>query len=266
MHRLRAVTRGVPLACLLLWAGVSVPETSAQVRTEQLTLLAADSVSVFATLHEPAAAGQHPLIMLFHQGGGSGEAEYAPIWPRLVEDGYAVIISDQRRGGDRFGEPNRTVNALGHNDTPYCDVYPDLEAVLKWAVGTGRYDQIVAWGSSYSATLVLRLAAEHPEAIDGVLSFSPASGGPMTCSPVDYAAEVPVPVAVFRPEREAAIESVAADLESFRAQGHTVFVSVPGSHGSSMLVERRAGGPTDRTWEVVQAHLKRIRASADGRG
>jgi len=243
---------------VVLLTGALGSDASAQIRTEQVTLLAADSVSVFATLHEPAAAGQHPLILLFHQGGGSGEAEYAPIWPRLVDAGYAVLITDQRRGGDRFGEANRTVDALGHNDTPYCDVYPDVEAALDWAMSAGRYSQIIAWGSSYSATLVLRLAAEHPDTIHGVLSFSPASGGPMTCSPVDYAAEITVPVALFRPEREAAIESVAADLESFRAQGHTVFVSVPGSHGSSMLVERRVGASTENTWEVVWAHLKRI--------
>lgn len=253
----RAIGRSA-LVCLLMAALLPVFDASAQVRTEQLTLLAADSVTVFATLHEPAAAGQHPLILLFHQGGGSGEAEYAPIWPRLVDAGYAVLITDQRSGGDRFGEPNRTVEALGHSDTPYCDVYPDLEAALDWATSAARFDTIIAWGSSYSATLVLRLAAEHPDTIDGVLSFSPASGGPMTCSPDEYAAMVKAPVAVFRPEREAAIETVAADLESFRAQGHTVFVSVPGSHGSSMLVDSRVGASTEDTWEVVWTHLKRI--------
>lgn len=245
--------------CVLSGQSLLVPTARAQVQTESFTLITADSVTVFTTLHEPSGDDVHPLVLLFHQGGGSGPAEYAPIWPSLVDAGFAVLIADQRRGGDLFGEANRTVEALGHNDTPYCDVYPDLEAALSWAAGRGRYETILAWGSSYSATLAIRLAAEHPETVDGVLSFSPAAGGPMTCSPTDYAASVNVPMVIFRPEREAAFESVAADLEAYRALGHTVHVSIPGAHGSSMLVRERVGASTENTWQVVWAYLDRMR-------
>ncbi|HKI83279.1 MAG TPA: alpha/beta fold hydrolase, partial [Candidatus Krumholzibacteria bacterium] len=156
---------------------------------QELRFTAADGVTVYAEVHWLQDDHQGPLILLFHQAGASERGEYGPIIPRLLERGFSVLAVDQRSGGDRFGGTNRTVQNLSEQrEYSYCDAYPDLEAALAWAIEHDEHGPIIAWGSSYSAGLVFRLAAEHPEELSGVLAFSPASGPAMgDCSPEHYA-------------------------------------------------------------------------------
>ena len=56
----------------------------------------------------------------------------------------------------------------------YCDVYPDLEAALAFALEEAGVSQVIIWGSSYSASLVYRLAAEHPNEVSALVAASPA--------------------------------------------------------------------------------------------
>ncbi len=63
------------------------------------TATTADGFTIYGRLHRPKTMidGQNivvestPLILAFHQGGASGEAEYAPIIPRLLAEGFAVM-------------------------------------------------------------------------------------------------------------------------------------------------------------------------------
>jgi len=96
--------------------------------------------------------------MLFHQAG-SNAAEYSPIVPKLVALGFDTLAVDSRSGGRMFDRNNRTVMALGRAQ-PFDAAYADLEAALTWSRQAG-YPGAVAWGSSYTAALVFRLAAEH---------------------------------------------------------------------------------------------------------
>jgi pimeloyl-ACP methyl ester carboxylesterase len=57
--------------------------------------------------------------------------------------------------------------------TGYLDAYADLEAALDYARKQLGAARVVVWGSSYSASLVFRLAAEHREEVSAVLAFSP---------------------------------------------------------------------------------------------
>lgn len=75
------------------------------------------------------------------------------------------------------------------------------------------------------------------------------------CQPRQYAAQITIPALMIRPEREAAIETVADDLTAFTEMGHQVYVSPGGSHGSSILVEERTGTPTTEAWERVLSFL-----------
>ena len=77
---------------------------------ESLTLTTSDGFTVFGYLHRPEnkntpdSSGTQ-LILAFHQGGASGEAEYAPIIPKLLKEGFAVMTIDQRRGGSKLDSP-----------------------------------------------------------------------------------------------------------------------------------------------------------------
>jgi pimeloyl-ACP methyl ester carboxylesterase len=48
-----------------------------------------------------------------------------------------------------------------------------MEEALAWARSSGNNGKVLLWGSSYSAALVLVLAAEHHDEVGGVLGFSP---------------------------------------------------------------------------------------------
>ncbi len=219
---------------------------------------AADGVEVFADLHRAEAGVDAPLIILFHQAGGSARGEYGPIIPRLVATGYHVLAIDQRSGGDRFELPNRTAAGV-EAEVGYCDAYPDLEAALVYAASTDLSGPRVVWGSSYSAGLVFKLGAEHAAEIAAVLGFSPASGEPMAaCNPADALPGLEAPTLALRPSKEAENEAVQAQIEIFKAAGVEVYIADPGTHGSSMLVPERAGGDTEPTWEVVLAFLARV--------
>ncbi|GAB5535601.1 MAG: hypothetical protein Rubg2KO_18500 [Rubricoccaceae bacterium] len=216
---------------------------------------AADGVTLYGDLYLGPEGKAGPLILAFHQGGGDARGEYGTIAPRLVQLGYSVLAIDQRSGGDRLGGLNRTVEALGES-APMCDAYLDLEATLRYVIGDGFTGLRVAWGSSYSASHVVRLATEYADDLDGVLAFSPASGGPMAdCHPNDRIPNVEIPLLALRPAAEMEIESAAAQLALFQDSSHQTFVSTPGTHGASMLNPDRVEGDVEATWAVVSRFL-----------
>ena len=233
-----------------------IQSVRAQDADRSFTLETEDGITIYGDLYEPENVKRPPLILAFHQAGGDGRGEYAPIVPRLVSKGYAVMTIDQRSGGDSFGGVNRTMTQLGNAKYSYCEAYPDLEATLEYARRQG-FGRIIVWGSSYSAALVIRLGADHPETVDRVLAFSPASGDAMgDCGPIEPASRLNVPALMLRPAREAAMSTVAADLKTYRDQGHATYISEGGSHGSSILIEDRGGEATEMTWIRVLEFLK----------
>lgn len=238
------------VACLSL---LSFPLSA----TESITFETDDEVTIYGELYRADVDTNAPMILLFHQGGGDARGEYGPIVPRLNEAGYHAIAIDQRRGGDRFGQSNRTVEGLIDAEYGYCDAYPDLKATLSKVRELGFEGPLVAWGSSYSAALVFRLAAEYPEDIAAVLAFSPGSSGPLAdCPPKLYSADLEMPVLALRPISEMEAPSVPPQLERLRSEGHSTYVADPGVHGSSMLVSERVGAETDQTWSAVLAFIE----------
>ena len=226
--------------------------------TTEISFTTSDGVTVFGEVYRAdGVPDSAPLILLFHQGGGDSRGEYTPLVPRLLDAGYNLVAIDQRRGGDRFDGVNRTLEAAGDTEYSYCDVMPDLEGALAFARSEGLTGPTAAWGSSYSAALIFKLAADHPEEIDAVIAFSAASGEPMAgCTPETYSAAVTQPVLALRPAREMEVPSVPRQMALFREQGHRTYVADPGVHGSSMLNADRVGAPTDETWAVVLQFLE----------
>jgi pimeloyl-ACP methyl ester carboxylesterase len=224
----------------------------------QFQITTSDSLNIFGDLYIANPEGL--TIILFHQGGSNARGEYEPIINRLQKEGYNILAIDQRRGGQTYGSFNRTVAKLKANSYSYCDSYPDLEATLVFAneskVIKGKK---VIWGSSYSASLAVQLANKNIESVSGVLAFSPASGGPMAeCKPDPYIEDLEMPVLLLRPESEMEIESVQAQFRLFDQLGHQTYVAETGTHGSSMLVEERAGGNVEKNWETVLEFLSAI--------
>jgi len=127
---------------------------------------ASDGAELIVNVDQPPANARG-VILLFHQAKASS-SEYVLIAPRLVEMGFVTVAVDQRSGGDTMGV-NQTVRNRG-GSTSYLEAYPDFEGALAYAKDFRL--PIVAWGSSYSASMVFKLAAEHPE-VAAAVAFSP---------------------------------------------------------------------------------------------
>lgn len=225
----------------------------------------ADGATLYADLYRSAAPEPHGLMLLLHQGGSSGRAEYRNVIPRLLQSGWDALAVDLREGGGVHGGLNRTVQALPSVWAGgYCGVYPDVEAALDEALGHAGGRPVVVVGSSYSGALGLQLAGRRTGDLAGVAAFSPASAGPLAdCLGRSFTAGVDLPILVVRPENEAAMETVQEQLAALAVQGHRTFVARPGVHGASMLDPLRVSN-AEETWDVFEEWLENIRAGRDG--
>ena len=198
--------------------------TLAQAKGNEISFETDDGVTVYGEVYKSADAPMSaPVILLFHQGAHNSRAEYEPIVPRLLDAGYHAVAIDQRRGGDRFGGVNRTLEGVGDAEYSYCDVYPDLEATLRFAKSYGFSGQTAAWGSSYSAALVFRLGVEYPDEVDAVLAFSAASGEPMEgCEPEPFSGRIVQPVLALRPARELEVPYVPIQMKLLGARSSDI--------------------------------------------
>ena len=226
--------------------------------TKEISFYTRDNIRVFGDLY--TVNKDEATILLFHQGGSNSRGEYNEIIPLLIEKGYNVLAIDQRQGGQTYGSYNRTIANIPDQNYSYCDAYPDLEGALDFLISKAYSGKKILWGSSYSAALVIKLADKRPDDIAAVLSFSPASGGPMkSCRAREYFETLKVPLLILRPGSEMEIESVVQQAELAKQFNHEVYVAENGIHGSSMLVDSRVKRSVLPHWKVVLNFLDRHR-------
>lgn len=208
---------------------------------KEITVQADDGVAVFGTNYFAELPDTAPLIVLFHQGGSNGRAEYAPLIPWLNQSGYRAIAWDLRVGGEIYGLENRTAAAmLPAEASSYCDGYGDMNAALEASVAYSSSGQAIIWGSSYTGALVFHLAADAPDKVSHVISASPASGSPMAdCLARDRLGDLSRPAFVLRPASEMQGDGAQQQKVLFDQAGVPVLVLENGIHGSSMLVDER---------------------------
>ncbi|MCH7904340.1 MAG: alpha/beta hydrolase [Armatimonadetes bacterium] len=221
-----------------------------------ITFEAADGTTVFARQVDGPDDAE-TLIIMFHQAG-SNMGEYEPIASRVAVLGYDCLTVDLRSGGDRFERDNLTRSQFSKTPT-YESAYQDLEAALAWAADLGEWRRIYVWGSSYSASLVLRLAAEHPDDVNAVLAFSPGeyfgSGNPVA----GWNARVTVPCffASTATEYEDEVESIFLSRPDTVVRHDYDFLAASrkGVHGSSALRADRNPDSSEYYWEKLEAWL-----------
>ncbi|MEM7663849.1 MAG: alpha/beta hydrolase [Pseudomonadota bacterium] len=240
---MRALTRSMAVVTLL-GACATTPAAYDDATFQTMT---SDGVVIAGERYFGGLGPDTPLILLFHQGGSNGRGEYAPLVEWLNAEGYRAIAWDSRAGGDTYGESNRTVSALAPGvPNGYCDAYPDLQAALDHAISEDFADEVIVWGSSYSATLVFQLAAKNSESVSAVLAFSPPSGGPLEpCLAREWVDTVEVPMLLLRPGSEMERPSVVLQRDILTAAGASFLLVPEGVHGSSMLVDARTAAPME---------------------
>jgi pimeloyl-ACP methyl ester carboxylesterase len=112
-------------------------------------------------LHFRIVPGQDPAILL-ESGGGMDSAEWNALAPRLAQETGATVIAYDRAGFGQSGLP----------ETPY-DLREDTAALWRGLRSLGLDRDLVLVGHSYGGFLIRFEAAEHPDAVRGLVFVDP---------------------------------------------------------------------------------------------
>ncbi len=221
-----------------------------------VTFPTTDQLTITADLYWTGDADA-PFILLFHQADYS-RGEYQEIAPKLNALGYNCLAIDQRSGGVANGVINETYQAAkaANLQTGYINAYPDLEAALDYVTATYVPNQLIVWGSSYSASLALILASENPDKISAVLAFSPGEYFVLNGKQVaEYAADITQPALITSAKSEE--KSWRGIADQIPSAGCVFFVPEGnGRHGSSALFEKTSNNA--EYWTAVEGFLSSL--------
>jgi len=179
-----------------------------------------------------------PIILLFHQAGWS-RGEYIEIAPRLNRIGYNCLAVDLRSGNTVNNIQNETFLEAKRmmKETNYLAAEIDMKATIEFVRKTYP-GEVILWGSSYSASLVIKIAVETDVPIKAIIAFSPGEYFRSFGKPADfiksYATRLNVPSFIACSEMEG--KTVKPIYDSI-INGNKVFClpKSSGHHGSSAL-------------------------------
>lgn len=201
---------------------------------QSVKMTAKDGLTVYGELYSPKEKPR-AIAICFHQAG-SNSGEYKEIAPRLVVRGIACLAVDQRAGGTMWGQDNRTQKESGRSDWRYEDAYQDMVAAYEWAKAKG-YMKVVVWGSSYSASLALKLGNEFP--VSAVVAFSPGEYFSDKTQVGKWNATLERP-ALFAYSKKEAVDGGLALYEKagkgIERKNDVLVLREDGIHGSSVLL------------------------------
>ncbi|MFT5512424.1 MAG: pimeloyl-ACP methyl ester carboxylesterase, partial [Bacteroidia bacterium] len=191
-----------------------------------------------------------PVIILCHQAGWS-RGEYIGIAVTLNELGFNCVALDQRSGRAINGVINQTAanaQAEGKGQS-FLDAEQDIRAVI--ANFSAEYKQnVILWGSSYSSSLALKIAAENDK-VDKVLSFSP--GEYLTSESVATAVKA-LDKPSFLTSSKSEAGQTKAIFDNIKSADKTQFIPTgAGRHGSSALWTSE--GDNAEYWVAVKVFL-----------
>lgn len=138
---------------------------------QKITFSAKDGLKVTADLYLKDTS--FPFIILFHQANFS-RGEYLETAPKLNKLGFNCLAVDLRSGNEVNYIPNETAQAARDKNFPstYLDAQMDMQAAIDYVKKFYPGHKIILLGSSYSASLCLKLGNED-RSIYAVIAFSP---------------------------------------------------------------------------------------------
>ncbi len=214
-----------------------------------------DSLKISAHLYQ--IDDSSPLILLCHQARFN-KFEYAGIAERLNRMGYNCMAIDQRSGGPIGDRQNLTYLRARklEKDVDYIDAEPDIKAAILYLYKKNN-SKIILWGSSYSSTLALYLAAEMDE-VSAVLSFSPGNYmADKKGSLIDILSDFDKPMFLTSSKYEANAVSKLLSKHKLTKDQIQFVPEGNGHHGSRALWINQMGG--DEYWIAVGLFLKQLK-------
>ena len=217
-----------------------------------INFIGRDSIRITADFYS-ADNKTAPTILLFHQFKAS-RGEYRDIAPVLVSMGFNCFAIDTRAGGTDYwnnveNETTKNSPDVGRN---FLAAYPDLLSAFDYVKGQGFTGKIIIWGSSFSAALVLKFAAENTDKIAGVLSFSPGEyidgKKGIVAEWASKIKKLPVFIACGATESQRS----KPIYEKVPSKEKTFYVPTNGRHGSSILLDDA------KNWKSVKGFLRQF--------
>jgi dienelactone hydrolase len=220
---------------------------------ETVSFTASDGLTVTANLY--LRDKTLPFIILLHQANYS-RGEYIETAPRLTKLGFNCLAVDLRSGGEVNYVPNKTAALAIDKKLPnfYLDAEKDIQAAMDY-VKTINTRPVILFGSSYSASLVLKMAKFNRN-VHAVVAFSPGEyfGTKLTLKPLLTRMDKPLFVACTKTEApyvETMLEDVPGKLITWWQPSKT-----EGIHGSRMLWKESP--ESDNCWMTLLLFFKNL--------
>lgn len=244
----------------LFIAALLIPALAISQNKQTVKFPSSDGLELTADVyleHEKSA----PLIILFHQARWS-RGEYLEIAPKLTMLGFNCIAVDLRSGGGVNDVKNESFIQAQQvmKPTKYVNSYPDIVAAIEYAKKYYAEGNLIIWGSSYSAALVLKYAGESTNNVNGVLSFSPgeyfSSQGKSKTWITESASKIDIPVFITSAKGEkSSWSSIFAAIPS--EQKVSFLPATAGNHGSRALWSKF--GDSVYYWDAVEKFLNTLK-------
>lgn len=220
---------------------------------QKITFPASDGVIVTADMY--FVSDSFPYMVLCHQAGYS-RAEYAETAKKFCYLGYNCIAIDQRSGNEVNGVKNETAISAFKKKKPstYLDAEKDILAAVDYAYNkSGK--KVVLVGSSYSASLALKIAATNKK-VKAVLAFSPGEYFGTKLKVKEAISILSVPVFVTSAKEEA--PDVTTLISEVKSKIKNQFIPTSkGKHGSSCLWKENPG--YHEYWFAIMMFMKQVK-------
>ncbi len=200
---------------------------------------------------------ENPTILLCHQATYNRH-EYDEIIPELIEMGYNCMAIDQRSGGELLGYENLTAKVAAENGFPtdYVDAEQDMVACIQFLHDVHQ-QEVILWGSSYSAGLALHIASDSTvKGIKALIAFSPGDYYGDQKPPLQSCSgniEIPTWITSSRSEF-----LTVSEFASKMTRGNTHIQYIPksdGKHGSKALWKEYENN--EEYWTSVLSFLEK---------
>lgn len=220
---------------------------------QKVTFPSLDSLLITADLY--TLDTDAPMIILCHQAGYS-RGEYIYTAKKLNQLGFNCLAIDQRSGGEVNKIKNETSALALKNKKPvsFLDAEQDIVAAVNYLFSQNKH-RVVLLGSSYSASLVLKIAKEN-EQVAAALSFSPGEYFPGKLSVAQTISGLSKPVFITCTKKERPeVTKIAEQINSSNLSVY--FPDDGGVHGSRALWPE---SPDSRyEWVQVEKFLLKIK-------
>lgn len=219
---------------------------------QKVTFTSLDALTITADLY--LVNDSLPFILLCHQAGSS-RGEYLESAVRLNGLGYNCLAIDLRSGEVSNKIKNETAVQAKRKGRgqDYLDAEQDMIAAVYYLYNKYK-KKVIVLGSSYSASLALKLGAENNK-VAAVIAFSPGDyfGEEMLLSRVVTGLKIPVFLASSRTE----YEKVRKIYEWIPSAMKVQFVpGSEGDHGSKVLWQVSPAAP--EYWSALENFLIKV--------